>query len=41
MGYRTLFTLPENVDSEKLKRIIDNLNRKQFKVIEVEDLQAE
>ncbi|MBO2728643.1 cyclic di-AMP binding protein CbpA [Lactiplantibacillus plantarum] len=41
LGYRTLFTLPENVDSEKLKRIIDNLNRKQFKVIEVEDLQAE
>ena len=24
LGYRTLFTLPENVDSEKLKRIIDN-----------------
>ncbi|ETA73958.1 cyclic di-AMP binding protein CbpA [Ligilactobacillus equi] len=37
---RVLFTLPADVTHEKLERIIANLERKGFRVPEVEDLQA-
>ncbi|KRL06235.1 cyclic di-AMP binding protein CbpA [Liquorilactobacillus oeni] len=38
--HRTLFTLPEGVTPEKLKKIISNLERKSFKVPEIEDLKS-
>ena len=38
--HRTLFTLPAGVPPKKLQRIISNLERKGFKVPEVEDLQS-
>ncbi|WP_353989423.1 cyclic di-AMP binding protein CbpA [Pediococcus argentinicus] len=38
--HRTMFTLPSDVGQKKLERIIDNLERKEFRVPEVEDLQA-
>ncbi|KRM00032.1 CBS domain containing protein [Liquorilactobacillus satsumensis DSM 16230 = JCM 12392] len=37
---RTLFTLPEGVSPETLRKIIANLERKSFKVPEIEDLKA-
>ncbi|KRN93169.1 cyclic di-AMP binding protein CbpA [Pediococcus stilesii] len=36
--HRTMFTLPANVEEKKLQQIIDNLERKGFRVPEVEDL---
>lgn len=38
--HRTLFTLPEGITPERLKKIVANLERKNFKVIEIENLQA-
>ncbi|WP_281165845.1 cyclic di-AMP binding protein CbpA [Liquorilactobacillus sicerae] len=38
--HRTLFTLPAGITSEKLKKIVANLERKEFKVTEIENLQA-
>ncbi|KRN90578.1 cyclic di-AMP binding protein CbpA [Ligilactobacillus ceti] len=37
---RILFTLPANISRERLDRIVANLERKNFKVTEIEDLQA-
>ena len=37
---RTLFTLPSDVSHEKLERIVASLERKNFKVPEIEDLQS-
>ncbi len=37
---RTLITLPSDVSHEKLERIVASLERKNFKVPEIEDLQA-
>ena len=37
--HRTMFTLPAAVDKERLEKIIGNLERKGFRVPEVEDLQ--
>ncbi|CAM2835975.1 cyclic di-AMP binding protein CbpA [Fructilactobacillus fructivorans] len=39
--YRTMFTLPSKVTKERLNRIIAALERKGFKVPEVEDLKQE
>lgn len=36
--HRTMFTLPANVEKPRLQQIIDNLERKGFRVPEVEDL---
>lgn len=38
--HRTMFTLPAEVGQKKLEQIIDNLERKEFRVPEVEDLKA-
>ncbi|WPC18180.1 cyclic di-AMP binding protein CbpA [Pediococcus inopinatus] len=38
--HRTLFTLPSDVGKKKLDRIVDNLERKEFRVPEIEDLQS-
>lgn len=38
--HRTLFTLPSGVGKKKLDRIVDNLERKEFRVPEIEDLQS-
>ncbi|KRM92965.1 cyclic di-AMP binding protein CbpA [Liquorilactobacillus cacaonum] len=38
--HRTLFTLPADVTSEKLEKIISNLERKSFTVSEIEDLRS-
>ncbi|MDN2453878.1 cyclic di-AMP binding protein CbpA [Lactobacillus sp. UCMA15818] len=38
--HRTLFTLPAGITPTKLEKIISNLERKSFKVSEIEDLQA-
>ncbi|HIW89231.1 MAG TPA: CBS domain-containing protein [Candidatus Ligilactobacillus excrementipullorum] len=38
--HRTMFTLPADVSHDKLKKIVANLERKNFKVPEIEDLQA-
>ncbi|GAB5052140.1 cyclic di-AMP binding protein CbpA [Pediococcus ethanolidurans] len=38
--HRTLFTLPSEVGKKKLDRIVDNLERKEFRVPEIEDLQS-
>ena len=38
--HRTLFTLPEGITSDRLKKIVANLERKNFNVIEIENLQA-
>lgn len=38
--HRTMFTLPADVSHEKLEKIVANLERKNFKVPEIEDLQA-
>ncbi|GBG94322.1 hypothetical protein LFYK43_07810 [Ligilactobacillus salitolerans] len=38
--HRTMFTLPADVTKEKLDKIVANLERKNFKVPEIEDLQA-
>ena len=38
--HRTLFTLPADVSHEKLERIVASLERKNFRVSEIEDLQA-
>lgn len=37
--HRTLFTLPAGITNEKLKKIVANLERKEFKVTEIENLQ--
>ncbi|MFT8727835.1 MAG: cyclic di-AMP binding protein CbpA [Liquorilactobacillus ghanensis] len=37
---RVLFTLPSGVEPERLKRIVANLERKSFKVVEIEDLNS-
>ena len=37
---RVLFTLPANITHERMERIVDALERKNFKVSEIEDLQA-
>lgn len=37
---RILFSLPANVDQNKLKRIVNSLKRNKFEVTEIEDLQA-
>lgn len=37
---RTMFTLPADVTHEKLERIVASLERRNFKVAEIEDLQA-
>ncbi|KRL54980.1 MAG: cyclic di-AMP binding protein CbpA [Furfurilactobacillus sp.] len=39
--HRTLFTLPADVDEERCEKIIKALNRKQFRVSEVENLKTE
>lgn len=38
--HRTMFTLPADVSHDKLEKIVANLERKNFKVPEIEDLQA-
>jgi hypothetical protein len=38
--HRVLFTLPSGVDPERLKRIVASLERKSFKVVEIEDLNS-
>ncbi|MCP0886833.1 cyclic di-AMP binding protein CbpA [Ligilactobacillus sp. WILCCON 0076] len=38
--HRTLFTLPSDVTPNKLERIVANLERHNFRVPEIEDLQA-
>lgn len=38
--HRTLFTLPSDVGKKKFDRIVDNLERKEFRVPEIEDLQS-
>ncbi|KRM08156.1 CBS domain containing protein [Liquorilactobacillus ghanensis DSM 18630] len=37
---RVLFTLPSGVEPERLKRIVANLERRSFKVVEIEDLNS-
>lgn len=39
--HRIMFTLPASVDKDRVNRIIDALERKEFKVPEVEDLKSE
>jgi CBS domain-containing protein len=39
--HRMMFTLPANVDEKRLHQIIDNLERKGFRVPEVEDLKQD
>ena len=39
--HRTMFTLPADVDEEKLDRIVHALERKEFHVPEIEDLRHE
>lgn len=38
--HRTMFTLPADVSHDKLEKIVANLERKNFKVPEIEDLQG-
>ncbi|ANZ59978.1 hypothetical protein AYR62_02400 [Secundilactobacillus paracollinoides] len=39
--HRIMFTLPEDVDKDKLDRIVKALERKEFRVPEIEDLKKE
>jgi len=39
--HRTMITLPADVDEEKLDRIVKALERKEFRVPEIEDLKSE
>ncbi|KRM73924.1 cyclic di-AMP binding protein CbpA [Secundilactobacillus collinoides] len=39
--HRIMFTLPEDVDKDKLDRIVKALERKEFRVPEIEDLRKE
>lgn len=39
--HRIMFTLPEDVDKDKLERIVKALERKEFRVPEIEDLRKE
>jgi len=39
--HRIMFTLPAEVDEEKLDRIVKALERKEFQVTEIEDLRHE
>lgn len=41
MVHRIMFTLPAEVDADKLDRIVHALERKEFRVAEIEDLKKE